>query len=240
MESNIKYLENLCIYKDFRDDVINCIQSLHSTKKILDVGCGDGALITKLVNLGYECTGTEIIDEQVMSLKNSGLDVFNLSATNMSIFKDKAFDCVILANVIHHVSQRTIAMSECFRVSKKYIIVLESFADTSIEFQNNSLKLDLELKALQDAAGIYHHPHYNTGEVLGACASFFDKIESFKTIIMNNIEELPKESVIEWVTALKDTIGETNANEIMLKYRKKNFCKFGLQINMITLSCSKE
>lgn len=72
--------------------------------KILEVGCGDGALLRVLLDLGYDACGCELSPELVARAANSGLGekVFCSSGTELPV-ADDSYDAVISSDVLEHV-----------------------------------------------------------------------------------------------------------------------------------------
>ena len=76
----------------------------HSSS-ILDLGCGDGKLISLLVkNKGVLAQGIEIDEDEIFKCVELGLSVFQQDIdSGLSEYKDKSFDYVILAQTLQQV-----------------------------------------------------------------------------------------------------------------------------------------
>jgi len=92
--------------------------------KILDVGCGVGAEVIELANLGGDCTGLDGAKD-VVRLINKVRDDFGLrvrgvygDACNMPL-DDESFDIVMSWDFFEHVADFNQAMKEQIRVLKK-------------------------------------------------------------------------------------------------------------------------
>ena len=81
-------------------------------KKILDYGCGEGALLADLIEAGYDAYGCDVADRaqnhRIKLMDNS----FKIP------YPDNFFDCVVSNQVIEHVHDIEIMMSEFNRVMK--------------------------------------------------------------------------------------------------------------------------
>ena len=68
--------------------------------KILDVGCGSGALLYELKSLGFEAEGIDLNIEAITKCKEIGLNVKNSSLHNIS----SKYDTIIFSSVLHEFS----------------------------------------------------------------------------------------------------------------------------------------
>ena len=95
---------------------------LQKGSKILDLGCGTGALLKILEDRfpSSELTGIDLTEEMLAVAKQKLSDNVELllgSATNLP-FDSKSFDWVIMSNVIGHLSDKKAALKETHRVLK--------------------------------------------------------------------------------------------------------------------------
>jgi len=84
--------------------------------KLLDVGCGTGALVSQLVQKGYRAVGVDPQNAKLAERKRgeSSLDLRRASAEDLP-FSDEEFDAVIFADVLEHIEEGP-ALNEAFRV----------------------------------------------------------------------------------------------------------------------------
>ena len=98
--------------------------------RVLDLGCGDGSLLTHLQNrkgcLGY---GVEINHAKVVTCILRGINViqFNLEA-GLSIFNDHAFDVVLQIDTLPHLRNAEVMLRETARVGRIGIVAFSNFA----------------------------------------------------------------------------------------------------------------
>lgn len=113
---------------------------LNEDEKVLDFGCGDlslaRALIYKLPNVNI--TGVDVVN---FKKKDKGIK-FVLYDGKTLPFKDNLFDTVITMYVFHHTDNIEESFSECVRVAKKRIILIESIPRFPLELPFMSI-LDL-------------------------------------------------------------------------------------------------
>ena len=92
-------------------------------KKVLDVGCGNGYVLSKYADEGAEVSGVDItktgIDLCKKRFEYLGLkgDFQVADAQNLP-FENNTFDCICSMGVLHHVPDTKKAVSEIYRVLK--------------------------------------------------------------------------------------------------------------------------
>jgi 2-polyprenyl-3-methyl-5-hydroxy-6-metoxy-1,4-benzoquinol methylase len=81
--------------------------------RLLDVGCGDGAFLARMKNLGWEVVGVELDEKAANVAKtNFGLDVFIGTLENTG-FANESFDAITLNHVIEHVGDPIGLLRRC-------------------------------------------------------------------------------------------------------------------------------
>ena len=96
-------------------------------ESILDVGCGDGRLLSRL-NAKIK-TGIDFSDERIKAAKKRGGNFFVGDARHID-FDDGAFDTVYTVRCIINLptwEQQQQAIKECIRVARKRVILSEGF-----------------------------------------------------------------------------------------------------------------
>ncbi|TSE32844.1 methionine biosynthesis protein MetW [Tepidimonas taiwanensis] len=98
--------------------------------RVLDLGCGDGALLAHLREArGCSGYGIEIDDAQVLVCLKRGLDVlqFNLEE-GLSMFADDSFDVVLQIDTLQHLRNAETMLRETARVGRSAIVAFPNFA----------------------------------------------------------------------------------------------------------------
>ena len=100
--------------------------------KIIDIGAGTGKYTIMLYNEGYDITAVELVKHNLMYIKkeNPKIKSYQLNATDLSKFKDKEFDMVLLFGPMYHLisdSEKLKALSEAKRILKDNGIILISY-----------------------------------------------------------------------------------------------------------------
>jgi methionine biosynthesis protein MetW len=104
---------------------------------VLDLGCGDGKLLSFLVQQRkIRPQGIDIDESMIQKCVERGLSVFNQDIdTGLSEYPDKSFDYVILNNSLQQVKKPDYVLNEGLRVGRKTIVSFPNFAHYSSRFQ---------------------------------------------------------------------------------------------------------
>lgn len=87
--------------------------------KVLDVGCGDGLLASRLK---IELTGLNIKGVDTVQQKKNFIPVELFDGRTLPYPKN-SFDVVLLMDVLHHARDPVMLLKECMRVSRKSVII---------------------------------------------------------------------------------------------------------------------
>ena len=82
-------------------------------ERILDLGCGDGILTKKLVDLGCEVVAVDSSEPQVEAAKKLGLDAHLMNAEDLPYHED--FDAVFSNAVLHWIKRADSMMAGVYR-----------------------------------------------------------------------------------------------------------------------------
>jgi ubiquinone/menaquinone biosynthesis C-methylase UbiE len=106
------------------------IKDVFQPKRVIDLGCGPGALMHLLQEIGVEADG---IDYNEMSLKLATPEVRDRiaigDASDASIKKDSSYDLVICREVLEHLTVLEVkkAVANMVRLTSKFIYVTTRF-----------------------------------------------------------------------------------------------------------------
>lgn len=97
---------------------------------VLDLGCGDGALLEHLVRQrrcsGY---GIEIDDANVAACVRRGVNVLQLNLhQGLKAFQDQSFDVVLQIDTLQHLRNAEVMLRETARVGRVGIVAFPNFA----------------------------------------------------------------------------------------------------------------
>ncbi|SIQ68652.1 methionine biosynthesis protein MetW [Pseudacidovorax sp. RU35E] len=98
--------------------------------RVLDLGCGDGALLERLQReRGCTGYGVEIADGNVLTSVRRGVDVIQLNLDEgLSMFEDASFDVVLQIYTLQHLRNAEIMLRETARVGRIGIVAFPNFA----------------------------------------------------------------------------------------------------------------
>jgi len=114
-----------------KDAFIECIAQLIPQKsRVLDLGCGDGSLLSYLQK-HKECTGygVEIDDKNVHACVKAGVQVIQLNLDEgLKMFADQSFDVVLQIDTLQHLRNAETMLLETIRVGRLGIVTFPNFA----------------------------------------------------------------------------------------------------------------
>jgi methionine biosynthesis protein MetW len=113
------------------DDMLQAMADLvppHS--RVLDLGCGDGALLAHLQHhKGCTGYGVELNDTNVHACVARGVNVLQLNLDQgLRLFDDQSFDVVLQIDTLQHLRNAETMLRETARVGRTGIVAFPNFA----------------------------------------------------------------------------------------------------------------
>ena len=98
--------------------------------RVLDLGCGDGAMLAHLqATRGCSGYGVEIDDANVLACVKRGVNVIQLNLDQgLAIFDDASFDVVLQIDTLQHLRNAEVMLRETVRVGRVGIVAFPNFA----------------------------------------------------------------------------------------------------------------
>ncbi|QXL83812.1 methionine biosynthesis protein MetW [Comamonas sp. NLF-1-9] len=98
--------------------------------RVLDLGCGDGALLELLTReRGCSGYGIEIADANVLACVRRGVDVIQLNLDEgLAMFADNSFDVVLQIDTLQHLRNAEVMLQETARVGRSAVVAFPNFA----------------------------------------------------------------------------------------------------------------
>ena len=98
--------------------------------RVLDLGCGDGALLDYL-HKHRACSGygVEIDDRNIQACVKRGVNVIQLNLDEgLNMFADQSFDVVLQIDTLQHLRNAEVMLRETVRVGRTGILAFPNFA----------------------------------------------------------------------------------------------------------------
>jgi len=97
--------------------------------RVLDLGCGDGAMLHHLQTVrGCSGYGIEIDDANVLACVKRGVNVIQLNLDEgLSMFGDQSFDVVLQIDTLQHLRNAEVVLRETARVGRTGIVAFPNF-----------------------------------------------------------------------------------------------------------------
>ena len=98
--------------------------------RVLDLGCGDGAMLAHLqATRGCSGYGVEIDDANVLACVRRGVNVIQLNLDEgLALFDDASFDVVLQIDTLQHLRNAEVMLRETARVGRIGIVAFPNFA----------------------------------------------------------------------------------------------------------------
>ena len=97
--------------------------------RVLDLGCGDGALLDYLQkHRGCSGYGVEIDDRNIQACVKRGVNVIQLNLDEgLNMFADQSFDVVLQIDTLQHLRNAEVMLRETVRVGHNGILAFPNF-----------------------------------------------------------------------------------------------------------------
>lgn len=117
------------ISPQLRPDFATIAAWIKPATKVLDLGCGDGALLRYLTDtLQIKGYGVEIDDTNILACLNNRINVIQSDLeSGLSGFESNSFDYVILSQTLQAMKHTENIISEILRVGKEGIVTFPNF-----------------------------------------------------------------------------------------------------------------
>jgi methionine biosynthesis protein MetW len=126
MQNNVNITNST---QEFRQDFAIISGWVKFGSKVLDLGCGDGALL-QFLNSGLEVKGygVEKDDANWLTCMNNGVNVIQMDLEDgLSGFEDQSFDTVILSQTLQAMHNTERIVLEMLRVGREVIVTFPNF-----------------------------------------------------------------------------------------------------------------
>jgi methionine biosynthesis protein MetW len=110
---------------------------ISSGATVLDLGCGDGELLSMLIrSKQVHAQGVELSEQAIHNCVAAGLSVYQQDIdTGLTEYGDKSVDYVVLNQTLQQVKKPDFAIKEALRVGRKVIVGFPNFCYITDRFQ---------------------------------------------------------------------------------------------------------
>lgn len=105
--------------------IFNKLINKSSGRSLLDIGCADGRMSAKLLDLGYSVYGMDVSPSLIKEAKKKGVKTKVFDAADGLPYKDETFDFIFAGEIIEHLIDTEFIMKEINRVLKVggYVVI---------------------------------------------------------------------------------------------------------------------
>jgi methionine biosynthesis protein MetW len=156
-----------------RQDLRVIADMIEPATRVLDIGCGDGALLAHLVRQkGADARGVELSQSGVNACVARGLSVIQGDADrDLDFYPQGAFDVVVLSQTLQATRQPRRVLETLVRIGERAIVSFPNFGHWRV-------RLSLAFRGRMPVSPLLSHPWYETPNIhLCTIRDFIDLCE---------------------------------------------------------------
>jgi methionine biosynthesis protein MetW len=194
------------VAKNMRLDLRLIAEMIEPGSRVLDIGCGDGALIDELTRMrGCDARGLEIDMAEVAQTVARGLPVMHGDAdSDLQHYPDRAFDYVVLSRTLQAVEKPREVLRQMLRISERAIVSFPNFGHWQ-------LRLQLLIGGKMPMTSVWARPWYETPNIHPCTISDFFALcerEGYEVERWLAIDEAGRKSPWRRFSGLANIFGE--------------------------------
>jgi methionine biosynthesis protein MetW len=166
-----------------RQDLRVIADMIEPAARVLDIGCGDGALLTHLVRQkGADARGVELSQSGVNACVGRGLSVIQGDAdSDLDFYPQGSFDVVVLSQTLQATRQPRRVLETLVRIGERAIVSFPNFGYWRV-------RLSLALRGRMPISPLLSHPWYETPNIhLCTIRDFIDLCEEIGVRIEKSV-----------------------------------------------------
>jgi methionine biosynthesis protein MetW len=148
------------IFHQHRLDYDRIVELVPSGASVLDLGCGSGALLSRLKQGNHRrLVGVEWDEKKILNCVSRGMDVIHADLNKgLGAFATNEFDCVILSQTLQAVYDVESVFTEMLRIGRTCLVSIPNFG-------YHSLRRMLAEEGRAPKSGVLHNEWYNTPNI---------------------------------------------------------------------------
>jgi methionine biosynthesis protein MetW len=145
---------------ELRRDLRLIAEMIEPQSRVLDIGCGDGALLAYLArDKAVDARGIELSQSGVNACVRHGLSAIQGDADrDLAAFTDGAFDVVVLSQTLQATRQPRHVVEELLRIGKRAIVSFPNFGFWRV-------RLSLLVRGRMPTTALLNNPWYDTPNI---------------------------------------------------------------------------
>jgi len=149
------------VFQTHRLDLERIMELIPLSASVLDLGCGDGALLAMLrTRHASPVMGVELSQDAIIECVRQGLDVIQADLNQgLPEFADHRFDYVVLSQTLQAVRDVERLMDEMLRVGRRCVVTFPNFGYHKLR------KMLAEQGRAPETAGILRHKWYDSPNI---------------------------------------------------------------------------
>lgn len=219
-----KYLEEDKENKIRIKKVINLLKEQERSKKILDLGCGDGQISKRIKDLGFEVYGFDFSKKNLRLAKKKGIKVKFGDLNKKIPYKKESFDIIFAGEIIEHIYDTKKLLAEIKRILKKEgILIITTPNLVHLPDRINFLKgqTPTQIKPLHKY--LYLHIRQFTFNSLKEILKFYGfEIQKFQSTMVVFSRDKRNENIVKLKSELLAKVIPTYGCSLIVQAKKKN------------------
>jgi homoserine O-acetyltransferase len=149
------------IFRQHRIDYDRIMELIPPGASVLDLGCGSGSLLARLLRSNHRrLLGAELDESKILAGIRRGLDIVQTDLNKgLSPFPTGQFDCVVLSQTLQAIYDVERLITEIVRIGKTGIVSIPNFAYHPLR------RMLAEQGRAPKSPGVLHYEWYNTPNI---------------------------------------------------------------------------